>query len=112
MIKKMLVILIPVAALAALAIAPLSASADVFWKCPKGVTDHKYCTKEIKCKVPQLKGKSTGQAATLLREHDCGKGSTTKANGSGVPHGNVLRSTPPAGSIKNKDFKVNLIVRK
>ena len=112
MFKKMLVLLVPVVALAALTIAPLSASADVSWKCPKGVTNHKYCTKIIQCKVPQLKGKSPGQAGTLLRQHDCGLGKTTKASGSGVPKGKVLRSSPGAGSVRGNGFKVNIVVRK
>lgn len=112
MLKKILVFVVAAAAFAAIAIAPLSASADVFWKCPKGVTNHKYCTKIIQCKVPQLKGKTPGQAGTLLRQHDCKLGKTTKAAGSGVPKGKVLRSAPAAGTVHQDGMKVNIIVRK
>jgi hypothetical protein len=110
--KKVLVAIVPVAALAAVAIAPLSASADTVFKCPKGVTDKKYCSKTVECKVPQLKGKTPGQAGILLRQHDCALGKTTKAAGSGVPKGKILRSAPAASTVHNRGFKVNIIVRK
>ena len=112
MTKKLLVLTAPGAVVAAIAFAPLSASADTIYKCPKGVTNHAYCTKIVECKVPQLKGKTPGQAGTLLRQHDCALGKTTKAAGSGVPKGKILRSTPAAGTVHPKGFKVNIIVRK
>jgi hypothetical protein len=110
--KKVLVAIVPVAALAAVAIAPVWASADTVVKCPKGVTNRNYCTKTVECKVPQLKGKTPGQAGTLLRQHDCKLGKTTKAAGSGVPKGRILRSSPSAGTVHISGFKVNIIVRK
>jgi PASTA domain len=108
LIKKMLLAIVPLAAFVALAIAPLSAQGDTI--CPKGTKNPRYCVK--KCKVPQLKGKTPGQAGTLLRQHDCKLGKTTKARGSGVPKGKILRSTPAAGTVHQQGFKVNIIVRK
>ena len=46
---------------AALAIGPMSASADVSWQCSPGMKDHHYCVKEIHC------GKRGD------RQHDCRK---------------------------------------
>jgi beta-lactam-binding protein with PASTA domain len=70
-LKKLLVLVLPVLATMAVALAPASASGDTFYKCPHGVTDHHYCTKYKKCKVPELKGKTVKEAKVLLREHDC-----------------------------------------
>lgn len=112
MIKKILVLMVPVAAFAAVAIAPLSASADTTYRCPKGVTNHKYCTKIVKCKVPQLRDKTPGQAGTLLKAHDCKLGKTTKKSGSGVPKGKILSSAPASGTVHPKGQAVNVVVRK
>lgn len=111
MIKKLLISMAPVAAVAAVAMAP-SASGDTFFKCPKGVTNHKYCTKVVQCVVPQLRGKTTGEASSLLAAHDCKLGKVTKAGGKGVSKGRILRSTPAAGTRHRKGQKVNVIVRK
>jgi hypothetical protein len=78
-IRKALIRIAPVAVLAGLAIAPLSASADTRFKCPRGVTDHKYCTKIVQCKVPQVKGKTPGQTSTPFKQRDCKLGKRTKA---------------------------------
>lgn len=106
--KRILVAIAAIAAFAALAIAPLSAQGDTI--CPPGTHNPKYCVK--KCKVPQLKGKTPGQAGGLLAAHDCKLGKTTKAAGSGVPKGTILRSAPAAGTVHQQGFKVDIIVRK
>lgn len=112
MLKKALVLIAPVAVLAAVAIAPLSASADTTYKCPKGVTNHAYCTKLVHCVVPQVRGKTPGQAGTLFKNHDCKLGKVTKAAGSGVPKGTILRSAPAAGTVHSQGQAVNVIIRK
>jgi PASTA domain len=113
LIKKLLVLIVPVAAFAALAFGPLSASsADVIWHCPPGVKDHKYCTKLIRCKVPNLRGKTPGQATTELRIHDCRMGPVKKISGNGVKKGQILKTTPGSGQVRGKGTKVTLFVRK
>lgn len=112
LIKKLLVLMAPGAVLAAIAFAPLSASADTFYKCPKGVTNHAYCTKIIKCVVPKLQGKTVSQARTLLAAHDCKLGKVTKKPGKGVMKGRIIKSSPSAGTQHRKGMKVDVQVRK
>lgn len=116
MLRKFLIFLVPAMMVAALAVALASgpAAADTFFKCPPGVTNHKYCKKTVKCVVPQLRGDSVGQARRALNRHDCkvGKIERVKVKHSSVKKGHVLRSSPPSHTTHKKGTKVRLFVRK
>jgi beta-lactam-binding protein with PASTA domain len=76
--KKIIVLLTPVATVLAIAFAPASGSADTITSCPPGTTDPHYCSQKVKCVVPSLTGKTVKQAKVLLREHDCKLGKVHK----------------------------------
>ena len=97
MFKRLLVLMVPVGALVAVAIGS-PASADTFYKCPHGVTNHDYCKKIIKCVVPQVRGDTVSEATVQLAKHDCERGKVTKVSGHGVARGEVVRSNPAAGT--------------
>lgn len=110
MIKKLLVLLLPTALLAAAAIAPLSASADTFYKCPHGVSDEHYCMTVVRCVVPQLAGDTVAQASALLAAHDCALGKVKDRRNRDAVSGTVVRSDPPAGTVHGQGKKVDLQV--
>ncbi len=116
MFKKMLAVIVPLAAAAATAVvlAPASAPADTFYKCPPGVHDHHYCKKVKKCKVPNLRGKTVSQAARALHRHGCKLGGVKHraVSGTGVAVGQIYRSSPGAGFIGPRGTAVTVYVRK
>ncbi len=126
MIRKALVLLAPVTVVLAVALAPVSATADL--KCPKGTSDPTYCKR--KCVVPELRGLTVRQAQEELEEHDCDLGQVEKCKAdrhrggndfsrnwdnrdpcAGVEKGRVLRSDPPAGTVLPNDADVDVVVR-
>jgi hypothetical protein len=112
LIKRILLLLVPVAAVLAVMLAPVSASADTFFKCPTGVTDHRYCAKVTKCVVPKLKGKSVKQARKALRKHNCHLGKVVKHSHKGGKVGKVYKSSPKAHTKHHKGKKVKIFVKK
>ena len=110
MIKRLLVLMLPTALLAAAAVAPLSASADTFYKCPRGMNDQHYCVKVVRCVVPQLAGDTVAEASALLAAHDCALGKVKDRRDRDVAAGIVVRSDPPAGTIHRDGKKVDLQV--
>jgi beta-lactam-binding protein with PASTA domain len=92
--------------------APGPAAANTVYKCPKGVSNHHYCTKHVFCKVPALRGKTVGRATFLLREHGCRLGTVVSIKGTGVKKGHVLRSKPKQGRVFKKGKRVKLYIRK
>jgi hypothetical protein len=111
LIKKALVFIVPLAAVAAVMVAPMSSSADTFFKCPPGVTDHHYCTKFKKCVVPHLKGKTVQQARVALRRHDCRLGKVHHKQHHGGKPGRIYKSAPKAGTRHKQGKKVNVFVK-
>ena len=71
MIKKAVALLAPIAAVVAIAMMPVTASADCRYQ-PGTPHTPPYCIKF--CKVPKLKGKTVKQARAALRAHDCRPG--------------------------------------
>jgi beta-lactam-binding protein with PASTA domain len=114
--------LVPLAAVLALSMVPMSASADL--RCPKGQHNTKYCKKQ--CVVPKLVGKHQKSAVSLLKSHDCRVGTITKQETDndkkthgkgggdklekGFEGGVVVSQGDRAGSVHSKDHKVNLVV--
>jgi hypothetical protein len=113
--KKLLVLTVSAAAMAfAVSLVPMGASADVIYICPHGVHNHKYCKREVKCVVPQLRGDSRGRARRALLKHDCrlGKVKRIREKHSSVKHGHVLFSKPPKHAIRDRGTKVEIFLRK
>ena len=129
MFKKIIAVFVPLAAVAGLALVPISASADT--QCPPGTTNPAYCHKI--CKVPTLKAATTKKAGTHLnsaeaqiRAHGCSVGKITKqetdndkkkknkGNGDklerGYEGGVVVGQSPKGGTVKPAGSKVNLTV--
>ena len=78
MIRKALLLLAPVAAIAAVALAPVSATAHE--RCSDGRTDPKYC--ERVCVVPELRGLTVRQAEEALDARDCELGDVERCRSS------------------------------
>lgn len=109
MIRKVLLLLVPAAIVAAVAFAPVSASGDLI--CQKGRPHTKaYCAK--KCVVPKLRGKTVKQAKFALRKHDCQLGKVVRIKGKGVRKGRILKSSPKAHTQHKQGAKVRVFVRK
>jgi hypothetical protein len=112
--KKTLVLCTPLLAVAALAVTPVSASADTFYKCPPGATFVKYCEAVQLCVVPTVQGLRLRQAEALLLAHDCTIGAITlRTNGNPfIAVGRVVGSSPAAGAVRQGGFQVTLLVKK
>jgi hypothetical protein len=109
MIKKVLALAVAVAAFAALAVAPLSASADTVFKCSHDSAD--YCMPVVKCVVPELRGDTVAQARVLLAAHDCTLGKVKDHPDGNVPVGTINKSDPSAGTMHHDGKKVDVQVR-
>jgi beta-lactam-binding protein with PASTA domain len=107
--KKLRVVLLPLAVLAAVAVAPIPASADTVFKCSHKAT---YCMPIVKCVVPELRGDTVAQASVLLAAHDCSLGQVKSRPGRDVPVGTIIQSDPPAGTIHRDGKKVDVQVRR
>ncbi len=114
MLKKMMVLCATVAAFAAVAMVPLAAQGDTFYKCPHGVTNKHYCQKFKRCVVPRLEGLKVSQARRALRRHDCRLGHVrrTRHHVDGVRNGVVLSQNPSSGTIHRKGFRVNVVINR
>ena len=65
---------------------------------------------KVSCKVPTVKGKSESAAKTALKAAHCGVGAVTKKASSSVAKGDVISSSPGAGTTHSKGTKVKLTV--
>lgn len=119
MIKKALVLIVPLLAVTALALIPISASADV--ECPPGVQNKSYC-KHV-CKVPNVVGRSLHRAKEVIRKHDCDVGEISRQEldnpsqvGPGAAiekrseKGMVVKQRPRPGGVYRAHHEVNLVV--
>jgi hypothetical protein len=116
------VVLIASVALIAVVMAPVSASADTFERCPKGTQDKHYCKKEKKCVVPELVGRTLHDAEILLRRHDCRLGDVKRQELSetnqkkddqiehGFEGGIVVKQSKKPKSIWPKGTRVDVVV--
>jgi len=121
LLKKAIVVLAPTAVLIAVAMAPMSSSADTFivTVCPAGTTNPIYCThhKVKKCKVPKLIGKVIGvnNVRGILFRHDCRLGTTTRYHHGKVVHnkkrGPVTAQSRRRGRVLPNKTKVNIKVK-
>ena len=67
-------------------------------------------TKQKRCVVPKLKGKTLAAAKRALKKADCAVGHTTKHKSSTVPKGRVISSSPKAASNHKAGTRVALTV--
>jgi beta-lactam-binding protein with PASTA domain len=61
------------------------------------------------CNVPTVAGKSLSAAKTALTRANCATGTVTQQSSTTVPKGDVISSSPPAGSLEPSGTKVNLV---
>jgi hypothetical protein len=107
LLRKAVAVIAPTAVLAAVALAPMSASAD---KVCSGVKPYQTCHRI--CIVPQLRGKTVKRARVLLRNHDCALGRVVRLKGTGVAVGRILKSKPRAHTRHPRGTRVRVFVRK
>ena len=103
MIKKAVVLLAPIAVIVALALMPITASADCKYQ-PGTPHTPAYCIKF--CKVPKVKGKSLKRAKQLIRRHDCRVGKIKRKERDKDRRGSRQKDR------KEKKKKERLVVRK
>jgi hypothetical protein len=97
LLRKLLVLGAPLVVTAGLAALPAASQADVVgFKCPHGVTNHKYCEKIIRCVVPNVIGDNETKATTVLAIHDCRRGhvSRNRRHIRGFKKGAVVAQAP------------------
>jgi hypothetical protein len=113
LLKKTLVLCTPLLAVAALAVTPVSASADTFYKCPPGAVFVSYCETIQLCVVPTVQGLRLNRAEDLLSDHDCSVGAIVLVRNRNpfIRVGEVLDSFPSAGAIREGGFPVTLFVK-
>jgi hypothetical protein len=107
-LKRSLVLTAVIAAFAAVALIPVSASADTFLKCPPGATNLSYCSKVVLCVVPRLSGKTVHAASQLLRRHNCTLGKVRRVRGH--KKGKIFASHPSHGSILARNARVGVSI--
>lgn len=114
MIRKALVLTAPLAVIAAVAVmlAPATAPADTVVKCPPGTTNPHYCTKQVVCIVPNLKGKTIKQARVALRKHNCKLGKIVRRRHHNGKAGHIYKQVPRAHSRHARGQKVRVSVKK
>jgi hypothetical protein len=115
-LKKLMVLLAMVGALAAVAIAPLSATAkkptgNSTLRCPPGTNDKHYCTHEKDCVVPNLVGQPGSAVKALLAKNRCTLGKKTRISGPGPKGpGIVYAQSPAPGTVHAAGFPVNVFI--
>jgi beta-lactam-binding protein with PASTA domain len=67
-------------------------------------------TKQKRCVVPKLKGKSLAAAERALKKADCAVGHITKHTSSTVPEGRLISTSPKAGGNHKAGTRVALTV--
>ena len=67
-------------------------------------------TKQKRCVVPKLKGKSLAEAKRALKKARCAVGHVTKQKSLTVPKGRVISSSPKAASKHKAGTKIALTV--
>ena len=107
MLRKAFIPIAPIAVVAALALMPASASADL--QCPRGVTNTQYCAKV--CVVPQLRGQNIFIGYLLLLLHNCSLGAVTASGQRTVPYLTIVSTNPPAGSVRPAGYPVSVALR-
>jgi beta-lactam-binding protein with PASTA domain len=63
-----------------------------------------------KCVVPPLKGLSPTAGKAALKTANCGVGTATKKTSATVAKGQIIASSPAAGTTHNNKTKVNLTI--
>ena len=66
----------------------------------------------MKCKVPNLRGKTIGQSRTALQAKKCRLGAITRAFSRTVAKGRVISQTKPAGATLPRNAPVGIKVSK
>jgi len=114
--KKLLALAVLIAAIAATALVPVSASGDTstYRYCPNGTNNPRYCTviKVTVCVVHDLRGLKTAPASSLLRRHDCRLGKVTLRKIKHAKKGRIVSQSAAPFSIHIQGFKVNVVVAK
>jgi subtilisin family serine protease len=65
---------------------------------------------QVRCVVPNLKGKTVGRARRLLAARKCGLGKTTKASSTKVARGRIMRQSRRPGTRLPRGTRVNVVV--
>jgi subtilisin family serine protease len=65
---------------------------------------------QVRCVVPNLKGKTVAQARRLLVARKCGLGKTTRASSVKVARGRIMRQSRRPGARLPRGTKVNVVI--
>jgi hypothetical protein len=67
---------------------------------------------QVRCVVPNVRGKSLKQAKSRIRRAHCKTGRVSRAYSASVPRGRVIRQAPKPGARMRQGARVNLVLSK